>query len=99
MATTTTTSAGSETALSQTIDLATRIQRRRDFAAHLTGFVIGVAVLLVLTTTTDLDSAAVSTCLLMWATALSFQHFRHVFRGPVTSSDVTAEARRLDHRA
>ena len=33
--------------------------------------------------------------LLTWATALSFQHFRHVLRGPVTVAAVQAEATRL----
>ena len=32
--------------------------------------------------------------LLTWATALSFQHFRHVLRGPVTPDAVGAEAAR-----
>jgi len=32
--------------------------------------------------------------LLTWATALSFQHFRHVLRGPVTADAVGAEAAR-----
>ena len=32
--------------------------------------------------------------LLTWATALSFQDFRHVLRGPVTADAIRAEAAR-----
>lgn len=99
MATTTRGPVVTDLPLSQTVDLAARIQRRRDFGAHLTGFVVGACVLLGLSAGTGRDGAMVTTGLLTWATALSFQHFRHVLRGPVTVDDVTAEAGRLDHRA
>ena len=78
----------------QVIDLATGIQRRRDFTAHITGFAAGAAVL------GGLDLAGVrggrlyAATLLTWAAALSFQHFRHVLRGPVTADAVRVEAAR-----
>jgi hypothetical protein len=79
----------------QLIDLATRIQRRHDFSSHVTGFLCGAVILGALLIAgikaTDLYLAAVLT----WATALSFQHFRQVLRGPVTADAVRAEAVRL----
>jgi hypothetical protein len=80
---------------SQVIELATRIQRRRDFTAHLLGFLAGATAL---TTLHVLDTTATTQfagSMLAWATALSSQHFRHVLRGPVTSADVNAEHARL----
>lgn len=79
----------------QVIDLATRIQRRRDFSAHLTGFLcgtIGLGALLIAGLTGAVLYLAI---VLTWATALSFQHFRQVLRGPVTADAVRAEAARL----
>jgi hypothetical protein len=78
----------------QVIDLATRIQRRHDFSSHVTGFLCGAVILgalLIAGIKADLCLAAVLT----WATALSFQHFRQVLRGPVTTDAVRAEAVRL----
>ena len=79
----------------QIIDLATRIQRRHDFSSHVTGFLCGAVILGALLIAgikaADLYLAAVLT----WATALSFQHFRQVLRGPVTADAVRAEAVRL----
>ena len=71
------------------IDLATRIQRRRDFTAHATGFAIGALALITLIAFDPAIAQALltMTAVIVWATALSFQHFRHVIRGPVTNSD------------
>ena len=77
------------------IDLATRVQRRRDFTAHLTGFLSGVLVLGCLLLAGVSSTSLYAATLLTWATALSFQHFRHVLRGPVTAAAVQAEATRL----
>jgi hypothetical protein len=77
------------------IGLATRIQRRRDFGAHLTGFAAGTLVLTIAAVATGTSPFVVALTLFAWATALSFQHFRHVLRGPVTSADVAAENARL----
>ena len=79
----------------QVIDLATRIQRRRDFAAHVTGFLSGAVVLASLLLAGVSGIGLYIATLLTWATALSFQHFRHVLRGPVTAAAVQAEATRL----
>ena len=79
----------------QVIDLATRIQRRRDFAAHVTGFLSGAIVLASLLLAGVSGIGLYIATLLTWATALSFQHFRHVLRGPVTAEAVRAEASRL----
>jgi hypothetical protein len=79
----------------QVIDLATRIQRRRDFAAHVTGFLSGAVVLASLLLAGVSGIGLYIATLLTWATALSFQHFRHVLRGPVTAEAVRAEASRL----
>ena len=79
----------------QVIDLATRIQRRRDFAAHVTGFLSGAIVLASLLLAGVSGIGLYIATLLTWATALSFQHFRHVLRGPVTTAAVQAEATRL----
>ena len=78
------------------IELATRIQRRRDFTAHATGFAVGavlVAVVVGIDTTISVGWLAATT-LLAWAIALSFQHFRHVLCGPITTADVAREAHR-----
>jgi hypothetical protein len=78
----------------QVIDLATGIQRRQDFTAHVTGFAAGAVV------TGSLNLAGVrgirlyAATMFTWATALSFQHFRHVLRGPITADAVRAEATR-----
>jgi hypothetical protein len=78
-----------------TVDLATRVQRRRDFTAHLTGFLSGALVLGVVSwRMPDLRAGALA-ALLTWSIALSFQHVRHVLRGPVTAADVAAEHARL----
>ncbi|HEV3289124.1 MAG TPA: hypothetical protein VG123_09025 [Streptosporangiaceae bacterium] len=66
----------------QDIDLATRVQRRRDFTAHVTGFLSGAIVLGCLLLTGASSASLYIATLLTWATALSFQHFRHVLRGP-----------------
>ena len=79
----------------QDIDLATRIQRRRDFTAHLTGFLSGALVLGCLLLAGASSASLYAATLLTWATALSFQHFRHVLRGPVTVAAIQAEATRL----
>ena len=79
----------------QTIDLATRIQRRRDFGAHAAGFAGGAAVLSALFLAGVSGTALYLSALLAWAAALSFQHFRHVVRGPVTAAAVRDEAARL----
>jgi hypothetical protein len=79
----------------QDIDLATRVQRRRDFTAHVTGFLSGAIVLGCLLLTGASSASLYIATLLTWATALSFQHFRHVLRGPVTTAAVQAEATRL----
>ena len=79
----------------QTIDLATRIQRRRDFTAHFTGFASGAALLSALRMAGASGTALYLAALLAWATALSFQHFRQVLRGPVTITAVRDEAARL----
>ena len=79
----------------ETINLATRVQRRRDFTAHLCGFVCGSAAitLALLTETAGFFGAAIS--VLIWGTALSFQHFFQVFRGAVTAEHVKKEEFRL----
>ena len=77
------------------IDLATHIQRRRDFTAHLLGFLAGATVLITLHVIGGDATTQFAGSLLAWATALSTQHFRHVLRGPVTSSDVSAEHARV----
>ena len=82
----------------QTIDLATRIQRRHDFSAHLTGFACGTMVLTVVLLAGVSRTWFYLAALLAWATALSFQHFRQVLRGPVTTAAVHAEATRLDRQ-
>ena len=79
----------------QDIDLATRVQRRRDFTAHVTGFLSGAIVLGCLLLAGASSASLYIATLLTWATALSFQHFRHVLRGPVTAEAVRAEASRL----
>ena len=79
----------------QGIDLATRVQRRRDFTAHVTGFLSGAIVLGCLLLAGASSASLYIATLLTWATALSFQHFRHVLRGPVTTAAVQAEATRL----
>ena len=76
----------------QVIDLATSIQRRRDFTAHVTGFAAGAVVLGSLNLASVRGGRLYTATLLTWATALSFQHFRHVLRGPVTADAVRAEA-------
>ena len=76
------------------IDLATRIQRRRDFLAHVTGLLCGVVILGALLISGIEDTWLYLAAVLTWATALSLQHFRHVLRGPVTASAVRAEATR-----
>jgi hypothetical protein len=78
----------------QVIDLATGIQRRRDFAAHVTGFAAGAVVVGSLNLAGVRGARLYAATLLTWATALSFQHFRHVLRGPVTADAVGAEAAR-----
>ena len=78
----------------QVIDLATGIQRRRDFGAHVTGFAAGGVVLGSLHIAGVRGRGLYAATLLTWATALSFQHFRHVLRGPVTAGEVRAEAAR-----
>jgi hypothetical protein len=80
----------------QVIDLATRIQRRRDFAAHLSGFAAGGLVLSVLFGLGVGPAGLFVAGLLAWSTALSFQHFGQVLRGPVNASDVAAERARLE---
>jgi hypothetical protein len=77
------------------IDLATRVQRRRDFTAHVTGFLSGAIALGCLLLAGVSGTSLYAATLLTWATALSFQHFRHVLRGPVTAATVQAEATRL----
>jgi hypothetical protein len=77
------------------IDLATRVQRRRDFTAHLTGFLTGALVLGCLLLAGAGSTSLYAATLLTWATALSFQHFRHVLHGPITAAAVQAEATRL----
>ena len=72
----------------QVIDLATRIQRRRDFTAHVIGFLSGAIVLGLLLLAGMNGAALYIAVVLTWATALSFQHFRHVLRGPVTASAI-----------
>jgi ferric-dicitrate binding protein FerR (iron transport regulator) len=81
-----------------TVDLASRVQRRRDFTAHLTGFLTGALVLGVLCWHLPGLRGGAAAALLAWSTALSFQHFRHVLRGPVTAADVAAEHARLTPR-
>ena len=75
----------------RTIELATRVQRRRDFTAHLTGFIAGAVALGAAALYAPSLRSGVAAALLAWSTALSFQHFRHVMIGPVTSTDVAAE--------
>lgn len=76
------------------IDLATRIQRRRDFLAHVTGLLCGVVILGALLISGIEDTWLYLATVLTWATALSLQHFRQVLRGPVTAGAVRAEATR-----
>lgn len=78
-----------------TIALATRVQRRRDFAAHLTGFLTGTLGVAAVGLAVPSLRPGIAVAALAWATALSFQHFRHVLRGPVTPDDVAAEHLRL----
>ena len=78
----------------QAIDLATGIQRRRDFTAHITGFAAGAVVLGGLNLAGVRGGRLYTATLLTWATALSFQHFRYVLRGPVTADAVRVEAAR-----
>jgi len=77
------------------IDLATRIQRRRDFAAHLSGYGAGLVVLAATRLVGADATVTAGTVALAWATALSFQHFRHVLTGPITPEDVLTEQHRL----
>ena len=76
------------------IDLATGIQRRRDFPAHTTGFAAGAAGLGGLNLAGVRGGRLYTATLLTRTTALSFQHFRHVLRGPVTADAIRAEATR-----
>ena len=76
------------------VDLATGIQRRYDFTAHVTGFAAGAVVLGSLTAAGVRGRRLYAATVLTWATALSFQHFRHVLRGPVTVNAVRVEAAR-----
>jgi hypothetical protein len=78
----------------QDIDLATGIQRRRDFTAHTTGFAADAVVVGSLNLAGVRGGRLSAATLLTWATALSLQHFRHVRRGPVTAGAVRAEATR-----
>ena len=64
----------------QVIDLATRIQRRRDFTAHVIGFLSGAIVLGLLLLAGMNGAALYIAVVLTWATALSFQHFQHFGR-------------------
>ena len=79
----------------QVVDLATRIQRRRDFAAHVSGYFTGAATLGVIAFLKPASRPWLGLALAVWATGLSFQHFRHVIRGPVTERDIAEEAKRL----
>ena len=78
----------------QVIDLATGIQRRHDFTAHVTGFAAGALVLGSLNLAGVRGARLYTATVLTWATALSLQHFRHILRGPVTADAVRAEATR-----
>lgn len=78
----------------QVIDLATAIQRRHDFTAHVIGFAAGAVVLGSLNFADVRRARLYAATMLTWATALSFQHFRQVLRGPVTADAVRAEATR-----
>lgn len=78
----------------QVIDLATGIQRRRDFTAHVTGFAAGAVVLGSLNLAGVCGGRPYAATLLTWAAALSFQHLRPILRGPVTADAVRAEAAR-----
>ena len=78
----------------QVIDLATGIQRRHDFTAHVTGFAAGAVVAGSLSLAGVRGGRLHAATLLTWATALSFQHFRHILRGPVTADAVRIEAAR-----
>ncbi|MGZ4575182.1 MAG: hypothetical protein ACXVXY_09370 [Mycobacteriaceae bacterium] len=77
------------------IELATRIQRRRDFVAHLTGYAAGLVVLATTVARGASGPVTAAVTALAWATALSFQHSRHVLKGPVTPGDIETEDRRL----
>ena len=77
------------------IDLATRIQRRHDFSAHLTGFGCGATALTALFLAGVSNPVMYLAALLAWATGLSFQHFRQILRGPLTTAAVNTEAARL----
>jgi hypothetical protein len=83
----------------ETIDLATRIQRRRDFTAHLIGFVCGGAsvALVLLMGIAGMIGAAIT--VFVWGAALSLQHFSQVFRGAITVEAVQAEAWHLSTRS
>ena len=70
------------------------IQRRHDFTAHVTGFAAGAVVLGSLNLAGVRGTRLYAATLLTWATALSFQHFRHIVRSPVTTDAVRAEAAR-----
>ncbi len=72
------------------IDLATGIQRWRDFAAHVIGFVVGAAAIIVLRVLGVRGDGLLIAALTAWAIALSFQHFSQVIRGPVTLEAVRA---------
>jgi hypothetical protein len=80
------------------IDVATGIQRWRDFTAHLTGFAAGAAALIALRVRGMRGDGLLITALTAWATALSFQHFSQVMRGPVTLHTVQAAAARQQHQ-
>ena len=83
----------------QVIDLATGIQCRHDFTAHLTGFAAGTVVICSLNLAGVRGASLYTATLLTWAAALSLQHFRHVLRGPVTADAVGAEAARRSRRS
>ena len=78
----------------QVIDLATGIQRRQGFTAHVTGFAAGGRRHELIDLAGVRGPRLYAATLLTWATALSFQHFRQVLRGPVMADAVSAEAAR-----
>lgn len=87
--------------ITDVINLAARIQRRRDFAAHAVGFATGATLILLVHALDPAVSGGWTALLavLAWAVALSFQHFRQVIRGPVTAEDLDAEAHRHQHES
>ena len=79
----------------QYLDTALRLQRWRDFAAHLTAYLV---MNLAFVTVWWLNHGGYfwpAWTIVGWGLGLSFQHFQVVLRGFITDSDVRREISRL----